>query len=264
MRENSIRSIWQRGGAVVNGWLSIPSSFSAEVMAHQGWDSLTVDLQHGLIDYQAAVPMFQAISTTTTVPLARAPWNEPGIIMKLLDAGSYGIICPMINSRAEAEAFVGACRYTPQGYRSFGPTRAMLYAGSDYAQRANETIITMAMIETREAVNQIDEILSVPGLDGLYIGPSDLSISLGYSPVADVTEPAVLEVIEVILAAAKRHNVVAGFHAGSAEYAATLIARGFQFLTVGSDSRLMSLAATAVTSTLKAHAGERPTSAGPY
>src|SRR2546430_741853 len=131
MRENRVRSIWQAGGHVVNGWLAIPSSVSAEAMAHAGWDSLTIDLQHRLVGYTSAVPMLQAISTTNVTPLARVPWNEPGIIGKLLDAGCMGIVCPMINSRQECEAFVGACRYPPMGYRSHGPTRATIYAGSD-------------------------------------------------------------------------------------------------------------------------------------
>ena len=104
MRENTVKTIWAKGGLVVNGWLSIPSSFSAEVMAHQGFDSLVVDMQHGVIDYQTAVTMLQAISTTNVMPFARVPWNDPAHIMKILDAGAYGIICPMINSRKEAEA----------------------------------------------------------------------------------------------------------------------------------------------------------------
>jgi 4-hydroxy-2-oxoheptanedioate aldolase len=182
LRENNLRSIWKRGGAVINGWLGIPSGVAAENMAQAGWDSLTVDLQHDLVDYQAAVSMFQAITTTPTVPMARVPWNEPGIIMKLLDAGSYGIICPMINTRAEAEAFVGACRYAPDGYRSFGPLRATWYAGADYVKGANSTVLAFAMIETTKALGNLDEIMSTPGLDGIYIGPSDLGLSMGRRP----------------------------------------------------------------------------------
>ena len=102
-------------------------------MAHQGWDSLTIDLQHGVVDYQTAVGMLQAISTTAVVPMVRVPWLDPGIVMKMLDAGSYGVICPMINNRDEAETFVRACRYPPRGSRSMGPIRATLYAGDDYA-----------------------------------------------------------------------------------------------------------------------------------
>ncbi|MBL8674314.1 MAG: 2,4-dihydroxyhept-2-ene-1,7-dioic acid aldolase, partial [Rhodospirillales bacterium] len=120
MRENTVKRIWASGGAVVNGWLGIPSSVAAENMAQAGWDSLTVDLQHGLVDYQAGVGMMQAVCTTATMPLCRVPWNEAGIIMKMLDAGAMGVICPMINSRAECEAVVGACRYAPVGFRSVG------------------------------------------------------------------------------------------------------------------------------------------------
>lgn len=132
MRENILRALWQHDRYAVNGWLSLPATFSAEVMAQQGWDSLTIDLQHGLIDYETAVGMLQAISTTRTVPLVRVPWLEPGIIMKVLDAGAYGVICPMINSAAEGREFVAACRYPPAGIRSCGPTRANIYAGHQH------------------------------------------------------------------------------------------------------------------------------------
>ncbi|MDP9137324.1 MAG: aldolase/citrate lyase family protein, partial [Pseudomonadota bacterium] len=175
MRPNPLKKLWASGGAAVNGWLAIPNSFSAEVMAHQGWDSLTLDLQHGLLDYGAVVPMLQAISTTGVAPLARVPWLEEGILMKLLDAGCYGLICPMINSRAECERFVQACRYPPRGGRSFGPIRALLYGGADYFAHANEEIVLLAMVETKAALDDLEGILSVPGLDGIYVGPADLS-----------------------------------------------------------------------------------------
>lgn len=243
MRENTIREIWRQGGCVLNGWLHIPDAFAAEVMAHHGWDSLTIDMQHGVVDYTPALGMLQAIATTATIPLARVPWNEPGIIMKMLDAGCFGVICPMINSRAECEAFVGACRYPPRGYRSFGPLRATLYAGPDYARRAEDLVITMAMIETRQAVEQIEAIVQTPGLDALYIGPSDLGQSLGYGPTMDPTEPAVLAAIDHVLDTARRHGVVVGMHTGSPAYARSMAAKGMQFLTIGSDARLMAAAA---------------------
>ncbi|RMF77330.1 MAG: 2,4-dihydroxyhept-2-ene-1,7-dioic acid aldolase, partial [Chloroflexi bacterium] len=140
MRENTVKTLWQNGEAAINGWLHIPSTWSAEVMAHQGWDSLTIDMQHGMTGYQTALYMLQALSTTDVVPLVRVTWNEPGLIGRMLDAGAYGVICPMVNTREQCEAFVGACRYHPMGYRSLGPTRAKLYAGDDYAAHANETI----------------------------------------------------------------------------------------------------------------------------
>ena len=106
MRENRLRTLWKSGTAVVNGWLAIPNGFAAETMAHQGWDSLTVDMQHGIVDYQAMVTMLQAVSTTATVPIVRVPWLEPGILMKSLDAGAYAVICPMVNSRVDAQNLV--------------------------------------------------------------------------------------------------------------------------------------------------------------
>ncbi len=181
MRENRVRQRWQVGETVLNGWLAIPNSFSAETMAHQGWDSLTIDLQHGIVDYLSTVSMLQAISTTDVTPLVRVAWLDPGIIMKVLDAGAYGVICPMINDAADAEALVAACRYPPQGQRSFGPIRALLYAGADYPSHANESVIVLAMIETAKALANLDEILAVPHLDGVYVGPADLSNALGWS-----------------------------------------------------------------------------------
>ncbi len=239
MRENTLKTIWARGEAVVNGWLSIPSSFSAEVMAHQGFDSLTVDMQHGVVDYQVAVTMLQAISTTPVIPLARVPWNDPARLMKILDAGVYGVICPMINTRAAAEALVAACRYPPRGYRSWGPVRASIYAGSDYGDRANEDLVVMPMIETAEALKNLDAILSVPGVDAIYVGPSDLSLALGCRPRLDQTDAPVVEAQQQIVEACKRHGVVAGIHNNTAAYALTMIAAGYQFVTLASDSRFL-------------------------
>ena len=180
MRTNRLKTLWREGRPAVSGWLSIPAApFSAEIMAHQGWDALTVDLQHGLIDYQTAVGMLTAISTTETVPLVRVPWLEFGLIMKLLDAGAYGIICPMVNTRKDAENLVHAGRYPPAGTRSFGPVRAAIYGGADYVENANDEIVLLAMIETEEALDNVKEIAAVPGLDGLFIGPNDFAKSLG-------------------------------------------------------------------------------------
>ena len=239
MRENTLRTIWARGEAVVNGWLSIPSAFSAEVMAHQGFDSLTVDMQHGVVDYQVAVTMLQAVSTTPVIPLARVPWNDPARLMKILDAGVYGVICPMISTRAQAEALVAACKYPPRGYRSFGPVRASLYAGSDYGDRADDDIVVMPMIETAEALKNLDAILSVPGVGAIYVGPADLSLALGCKPRLDQTDPPVVEAQQMIAEACKRHGVVAGIHNATAAYALRMIAAGYQFVTLASDSRFL-------------------------
>ena len=252
MRENRLRTLWKTGGAAVNGWLTIPSSFSAETMAHQGWDTLTIDMQHGMIDDAVLVPMLQAISTTDTVPVVRVPWLEPGILMRALDAGAYGVICPMVNTREDAQKLVAYTHYPPRGTRSFGPLRAVLYAGFDYVQHANDTIVTIAMIETAEALDNLDDILSVEGLDAIYIGPSDLSLALGCRPTFDDLEPKAFEAVEHILARAKAHDVVAGIHNGTPEAALKRIAKGFKFVTISSDARLMADGAQQVISAMRA------------
>jgi 4-hydroxy-2-oxoheptanedioate aldolase len=239
MRENRLRTLWKADQTAINGWLAIPNSFSAEVMAHQGWDTLTIDMQHGVIDYAALVPMLQAISTTATVPIVRVPWLEPGIVMKALDAGAYGVICPMVNTREEAQRLVAYTNYAPKGTRSFGPVRATLYGGADYAQRANETIVRFAMIETAQALDNLDNILSVEGLDAIYIGPSDLSLALGCRPVFDDVDPPVAQAIDHIVARAKAHGVVAGIHNGVPDIAKARVAKGFRFVTLGSDARML-------------------------
>ena len=238
MRKNKLKELFKAGKPIINSWLAVPSSFSAEVMANQGWDSLTIDMQHGLIDYSNAVNMLQSISTTKTTPMARVNWNEPGQIMKILDAGCYGIICPMVSNRKEAENFIQACQYPPNGYRSFGPIRASIYAGDDYAKHANHEIFKLAMIETKEALEKLDEILDTPNLDGIYIGPADLSLAVGEEPGFDKPEStkAYKEILR-ILDAAKKRNLLAGLHNGTAEYAQKMIEKGFNLVTVGSDSR---------------------------
>jgi 4-hydroxy-2-oxoheptanedioate aldolase len=252
MRENRLRTLWNSGQAAVNGWLAIGNSFSAETMAHQGWDSLTIDLQHGVVDYTALVPMLQAISTTVTVPMVRVPWLEPGILMKVLDAGAYAVICPMVNTRDDAARLVAYTHYAPRGTRSFGPIRGLLYGGADYPQHANNTIVVFAMIETAEALDNLDAILSVEGLDAIYIGPSDLSLALGCKPAFDEVDPKVDQAISHILARAQAHGVVAGIHNGLPEVALARIARGFRFVTVGSDARLMAAASQQVLAKMRA------------
>ncbi|MBI2765298.1 MAG: hypothetical protein HYX53_05210 [Chloroflexi bacterium] len=233
MRENSAKAKWKAGETTYGAWLSLPNAFSAEVMAHQGFDWLCIDMQHGLIDYQAAVTMLQAISTTPTIPFARVPWNEFGIIGKMLDAGAMGIIIPMVNSVAEAQATVAACRYFPAGSRSFGPIRAGYYAGQDYFVNANAEVACIPMIETGNAVRQLDDILAVPGIDAVYVGPADLSITLGLPPAMD-NGGAFEDARLTIAGACKRHGVTAGIHA-NASLAAKHAAAGYQMITVSGD-----------------------------
>ena len=252
MRKNKIKQMMAEGKPVINGWCAIPSTASCEAMAQQGGDSLTVDMQHGLVDYSNALPMMQTISTTNVTPLARVNWNEPGQIMKILDAGCYGVICPMVSNKEEAKRFVQACMYPPKGYRSFGPIRGLIYGGSDYAEHANDEILKLAMIETEESLEKLDDIMSTPGVDGIYIGPADLSLAIGEKPGFDRPEnsKAYSEILR-ILEHAKKNNIFAGIHNGSPEYATKMIEKGFNFVTIASDLRALSSGAKSVVDKMK-------------
>ena len=245
MRKNTIKEIWNDGGAVLNGWCSIPSSFSAEVMAHQGFDSITIDTQHGVVDYQVAVTMLQAISTTEVIPLVRVPWNDPALLMKALDAGAYGVFCPMVNTVDDAAAMVRACKYPPHGIRSFGPIRAKYYAGGgthgggDYHERANEETLVIPQIETRQAIENLDNILQVEGISAVYVGPSDLAMALGSEPRTGQNDPAVVEAKQVILETCKRHGIPAGIHTNSVGVAVEMIKQGYQLTSLQSDDRFL-------------------------
>jgi 4-hydroxy-2-oxoheptanedioate aldolase len=239
MRANRIRELWADGKAALNCWITLPGTLAAEMLAHQGWDSLTVDLQHGQSDFGSMCAMFAAISTTNTVPLMRVAWNMPGDVMRALDAGAYGVICPNIDSAEECRRFVGACRYPPQGYRSFGPKRGLLYGGSDYVLHANDTVLTIVQIETLKGLQHVDDIAKVEGLDMLYVGPSDLGLALGREARQNQTDPVVMGAVDRILAAAKNARLKAGMHCTSADYARAMIAKGFDFVTVISDENLL-------------------------
>ena len=248
---NRIRDRWEKGEAVINGWLSIPSTVTAEINARAGFDSLVVDLQHGLNDYQSALALLQVISIGNSAPLARVPWLEPGIVGKLLDAGAVGLICPMINSAEDAAAFVRYALYAPDGERSFGPTRAIMEHGPSYADVANEQVVTLAMVETTRALDALDSIVSTPRLTGVYIGPSDLSLSMGYSPGLDQEEPAVVAAIQRILDAAKGAGLRAGIHCLSPAYAKEMISLGFDLVTLATDIRLLTGATAAALSAVR-------------
>lgn len=240
MKENAIKNAWNKNNFVVNGWAAMANTFSAEVLATSGYDSVTVDMQHGLVDFQKAVEMLQTISAYNVTPMVRVPWNEPSIIMRSLDAGAYGVICPMINTKDECYKFVSACRYHPRGNRSFGPARARIYAGADYLEHADDTIINFAMIETKEAVNNLDSILSVEELDAVYVGPSDLAISLGYKPMQE--EKEVEDTITFILESCKKHNVKAGIHCPNGTVSKKRFEMGYNLATIAADFALLASA----------------------
>lgn len=235
MRMNRLKQLWREDKVAIGGFVSIPHALAAEQMAHTGLDWLCVDMQHGCVDYADAVNMLTAISTTAVTPLVRVPWNEPSMIMKVLDAGAYGVIVPMVSNRAEAERAVSACRYPPVGIRSNGPNRALLYGGADYQKNADREMLCIAMIETAEGIEKMDEIISTPGLDAVYIGPTDLALALGLAPVMDNDDPKHVATVNKILETCRRHKVIPAMHTGSSKYTQRYIDQGFKMVMLTSD-----------------------------
>lgn len=249
---NPLRHAWAQDRVALNGWIAIPSVISVEAMSAARWDTLTVDLQHGTADYASLLTLLPIIEKAGIAPMVRVPWLEEGIVMRVLDAGAMGVICPMIESPEAAARLVSACRYPPKGGRSFGPIRARLAWGPTYIERANDEIVTLAMVETRRGVEALDEILAVEGLDAIYIGPADLSFSHGFAPGFDRTEPEMLAVIMGILEKCQAAGVRCCLHCMSPDYAASMASRGFSLMTVGTDARF--LEGTAIATTNAFHA----------
>jgi 4-hydroxy-2-oxoheptanedioate aldolase len=257
MAKNELKARLAAGKANVCGWLAIPSAFSAEVMAQCGWNCITVDMQHGLQDFMSMVACFQGMQPHPVTPLVRVPWNEPGIIGKCLDGGAMGIICPMVNDAKEAKALVDACMYPPLGKRSNGPFRAGMYGeATGYQKTANDEILVIAMIETQAGIDNIDEILSVPGISGIYIGPSDMGLALGLIPTLDREEPIILDIYKKLVASCKKHGKFAGLHNATATYAARMVGMGFQLCTIANDSGLMARAARDAVGAFRKEAGD--------
>jgi 4-hydroxy-2-oxoheptanedioate aldolase len=231
----TLREQWAAGRATLGTWCTIPSTISAESSARVGFDFVCVDTQHGVIDYQMAAAMFQAIELGGQGrPLTRVPWNEPGIIGKMLDAGAEGVIVPMVNTREQAEAVVRACRYAPIGSRSHGPVMSSMRIDTPYWKTANDRVAVIPMIETVEAISNLDSILSVPGIDAIYVGPADLSLTLGLAPQNNDGEPAFDEALLTIANACKRHGVVAGIHA-TGGLCQRRLEQGYRLITVAGD-----------------------------
>ncbi|MCP4620115.1 MAG: 2,4-dihydroxyhept-2-ene-1,7-dioic acid aldolase [Bradyrhizobium sp.] len=240
MADNNVKKIWASGKAVVNAWLAIPSGFSAEVIAQCGFDSVTVDMQHGVQDYLSMVQCFQAMGKHPVTPMVRVPWNEPGIIGKVLDGGAYGVICPMINTPQEAKNLVSYSKYPPKGVRSNGPIRAGMYGSAGtYQKTANDEIVLLPMMETKTAVENMEAILDVEGIDGVYIGPSDLGFSYGLEPKLDRTEPEILKIYEKIIKECGKRGLNPGIHCSGAEGAVRAINMGFKLVTLSNESGLM-------------------------
>ncbi|MDX2259573.1 MAG: aldolase/citrate lyase family protein [Hyphomicrobiaceae bacterium] len=247
MWHNPICNRIASGGKIVNGWCSLPSAGVVEVLARQGYDSLTIDMQHGGMGFETVVDMLRAMAGSPVAPLVRVPWHDPGTMMRVLDAGAFGIICPMVDSAASAEAFVAACRYPPRGFRSFGPHRAVIATGTassaEYVRSAAADIMLLAMIETTSGLAAVEDIVAVDGLDGVYVGPGDLSLALGEVPSMAPTATVVTEAIALVLAAAKKAGRIVAIHTDGPATARRCFAAGFDMCTLQGDIRLLSDAA---------------------
>jgi 4-hydroxy-2-oxoheptanedioate aldolase len=249
----SLREKWASGDETLGIWLSVPGVVTAEASARQAVDYVCVDTQHGAIDYQESVAMILAIELCGGTPIARVPWNEPGVIGKTLDAGAHGIVVPMVNTRDQAEAVVRASRYVPAGARSWGPVMAGMRRPDNRAW-ADATVAVIPMIETAEAISNLDDILTVPGIDAIYVGPADLSISLGLEPGNNDGEAVFDEALATIVDACRRHGVVPGIHSTGA-LTPRRREQGFRMITVTSDALAMRIGYQAELAAARGDAG---------
>ena len=232
---NPLKAAWAEGRTAFGLWSVMPGSFGAELVAGSGVDYVCVDQQHGVIDYDSMVPMLQAIRAEGAAPITRVLSNDPFLIMKALDAGAWGVIVPLVNSAEDAARAVAACRYPPQGMRSYGPVRTAGVIGSRDPEELGGEMLCLVMVETRSGLDHVDEILRTPGLDGVYVGPSDLALSLGLQPTPRLEHAAVLDAVERVRAACDRHDRIAGLHCLAPEDVPRFAGRGFGLITAGGD-----------------------------
>lgn len=226
----------QSGSIIKDAWTSISSSWTTELIAQAGFDTMTIDTQHGLATSLAQIlPMLQAIEGSGTAPLVRLPNNDGAIAMSMLDAGVEGLICPMIKTAKDTEVFVKNCMYQPQGERSFGPIRAAK-VHKDYFQNANESILKLAMIETKESVTNLRDIAEVDGLSGFYVGPWDLGLSIGLASQGDFNNPTLLAIFDKVLNEAAKSNKFTGIHCTNPEDGLKMTKMGFQMVTIFNDT----------------------------
>lgn len=236
MRSNRAKALWREGKPVATGWCHTPDPFTSEVMARTGFDALVLDMQHGMtVGAERAGVWLQVVGQSEATPLVRIPWNEPAFAQWVLDAGAMGVIVPMVSTVEEAKKAAGACKYPPVGYRSNGPNRARFALGSDYGLHANDEILCLVMIETVEGVENVENIAQVPGVDGFYIGPSDLARDMGLTPSLDVKDPGHVAAVQKVLDTAKRYGKLAGIHPTGPEEALRRWAQGFTISPICSD-----------------------------
>lgn len=246
----AIRNRLASGSVVLNGWSMLGETTVLETIARAGYDTVCTDYQHGLAPMARAADHVRAIEVGGAVPFARAPGVDTISIGKLLDAGYAGIICPMVNSVQDAEAFVAASRFPPAGIRSYGPVRAGVRDGAAYFDSFAPNIVRLAMIETRDGCDSLPGILAVDGIDGIYIGPSDLAISLGLPPRPDPVDEVMLTTMGAIARQAMAARKIAGIHTNHADYACKRIEDRFNFLTCGIDTRVLATGLQSIVSTI--------------
>ncbi len=234
MTHNTMAETLAEGGIALGAWMFLREPVIAEAAASLDYSYVCIDMQHGLQDFGDVTAMLTATARTGATPIVRTPWNEPGLVGRLLDAGALGVIFPMINTPEEASRAVEACRYAPDGTRSMGPIGAMVRHGGSYFRSANTQVLPIAMIETKQALDNLDEILAVDGVDTIYVGPADLGLSLGLRPGMDSDDPAFVDAIDMIIDACGRHGVTPGIHC-SPELAEKRARQGFKMITVGYD-----------------------------
>lgn len=238
MTTNRLRALLAEGGTAVGGWCTTPSAFNAELLAVEGYDYVCVDCQHGLIGYDAMVPMLASLGRTGTTPLVRVPFNHTPWMGQALDAGAEGLVVPMVNTRDDAERAVAASRYAPEGVRSFGPVRSGLFLNQAPPAEVNRQVLCLVMIETVQAVENAEEICATPGVDGVYVGPADLAISMGVAFGVDELPPAHAEALAHVAKACAAQGIVAGIHTGGGPDARRALESGYRMATVSTDAAI--------------------------
>jgi 4-hydroxy-2-oxoheptanedioate aldolase len=230
-------------------WMTLPGAIVAGQVARLPYEGVCIDMQHGLSGFTDVAAMSPAITAAGKPVILRILWNDPGLVGQALDAGAQTVIAPMVNTPAAAAALVKAAKYAPQGMRSWGGYAAVQAAGlvpADYLKQANSRTMIFAMIETEEALGNLDKIAATPGLDGLFVGPNDLSISLGFGLGKDLKIPKLEAAIKSIAAAAKKHKLVPGAFGGSPEACAFFAGHGYRFIAAATDVGLMAAGAKAM------------------
>jgi len=253
MRANASKRLAREGTkAAIGTMCNCASPLIAEWLGHSGYDFVVVDMQHGENNLDSVQASLQALSSTNATPVVRVPGNVSMYIQRVLDLGAYGVIVPQVDTAEAAAEVVANVRYAPNGHRSWGPVRGAIYGGSDYFTNAASELLTLVMLESAEALANARDILAVDGVDGCFVGPADLGISLGHSPdTLPNVHPEVDAAIAAIAQAAKANGKIAGIHCFSIDDARKRIAQGYRFMTVMAETRMIRAGATEVLGALR-------------